>query len=92
MRRSPLARALLLLALACLLAAPALAAPQRGTDRAAQRAAGDRPTWTDTVQETVQSVLDWLHVTIGGGPPTDNDRTPGSGLDPDGQATKARLE
>lgn len=82
MRRNRTRRALLLTVFACLLAAaPALAAPDRG-DGAAPRA--ERPAWTEEVRDAAIALWERLRIVLGGGEPTKPDRTPGSGLDPDG--------
>jgi len=80
MRRNRVARALLLIALACLAAAPALAAPVRGDDGAPP---AERPGWTDRVRETVVSLWERLRSVIGD-EASKGDRVVGSGLDPDG--------
>lgn len=86
-----LCRSLLLLTVVCLLATPALAlTPEREADRGVE--AGDRvgDGWTASVRDTVDSLWSWVRVVIeGGGVPVDDDRTPGSGLDPDGNKHKS---
>jgi hypothetical protein len=83
MRRSRAARALVLTALACLLAAaPALtAASVRGE---AESPPAERPAWTERAHEALVSLWERLMLVIAPEEPTKGDRTPGSGLDPDG--------
>ena len=82
MKRSRATRALVLTALACLLAAPAFAAePVRGESAPPPI---ERPGWTERVRETVVSLWERLILIIVPEPPIKGDRTPGSGLDPDG--------
>jgi hypothetical protein len=86
MRRSRACRALLLTVFACLLAAaPALAAPDRGEGAAP---GAERPAWTDEVRDAVISLWERLRIVVGGEEPNKTDRTPGSGLDPDGWKAK----
>lgn len=88
MRPNRIPRALLLLALVCLLAAsPALAAPDRGD---AQREAERPPTLTGWATDVVLSIWERVRTRLDGEKPpkTKTPRTPGAGVDPDGWRPK----
>lgn len=82
MRRNRAARALVLIVLACLVAVPALAVAP--AEREAGPAPVERPGWTERVRDAVISLWARLVLVIAPDDETEGDRTPGSGLDPDG--------
>lgn len=84
MRPNRIPRALLLLAVVCLLAAsPVLAAPDRGDS---PREAETPPTLTGWVTDVVLSIWERVRTRLDGGTPPQvkTPRTPGAGVDPDG--------
>ncbi len=81
MRRRRARFALVVIALACVLAAaPAVAAPDR---EGATAPAAERPE-ADGVRDAVDALWDWLRKLVVGDDTTKSDQMPGSGLDPDG--------